>query len=75
MRFLSSLLIIAMVIIWSAGCGEQTFNKNKEKQELAAGVTAPDFTLADQNGESHTLSNFKGKNVVLYFYPKDDTSG
>ncbi len=36
---------------------------------------APDFTLQDQTGEDVTLSGFRGKPVVLYFYPKDDTPG
>lgn len=36
---------------------------------------APDFTAKDQNGATITLSSFKGKKVVLYFYPKDDTPG
>ncbi len=36
---------------------------------------APDFTLEDQNGVSHTLSELKGKWVLIYFYPKDDTPG
>lgn len=36
---------------------------------------APDFELPDQNGELHKLSDYKGKYVVLYFYPKDMTSG
>ncbi len=40
-----------------------------------AGQMAPDFTLTDENGESHTLSDYQGKTVLLYFYPKDDTSG
>ena len=42
---------------------------------LSVGVTAPDFTLPDQNGKEHKLSDYRGKPVVLYFYPKDDTSG
>ena len=42
---------------------------------LEVGVKAPDFTLQDQNGENVTLSSFQGKKVVLYFYPKDNTSG
>ncbi len=41
----------------------------------AAGDTAPDFALADQNGATVRLSDFHGKHVVLYFYPKDDTPG
>lgn len=36
---------------------------------------APDFTLRDQDGEEHTLSQYRGKWVLLYFYPKDDTPG
>lgn len=36
---------------------------------------APAFTLENQDGESVSLSDFKGRKVVLYFYPKDDTSG
>lgn len=39
------------------------------------GQPAPDFTLLDQNGEETTLSKLKGSPVVLYFYPKDNTSG
>ena len=42
---------------------------------LAIGTKAPDFTLADQNGELHSLSDYRGRRVVLYFYPKDMTSG
>ena len=39
------------------------------------GQVAPDFTLLDQEGKSHTLSSYRGKWVLLYFYPKDDTPG
>ena len=42
---------------------------------LEIGTKAPDFTLADQNGEFHSLSDYAGKKVVLYFYPKDMTGG
>jgi len=42
---------------------------------LREGKLAPDFTLPDGDGNEVTLSGFAGKNVVLYFYPKDDTSG
>lgn len=41
----------------------------------AAGALAPDFSLADQSGNPRSLSEFRGKWVVLYFYPKDDTPG
>jgi peroxiredoxin Q/BCP len=42
---------------------------------LAEGAKAPGFTLPDQNGEKVKLSDLKGQTVVLYFYPKADTSG
>jgi thioredoxin-dependent peroxiredoxin len=42
---------------------------------VEAGMQAPDFTLEANNNETVTLSSFKGKNVVLYFYPKDMTPG
>lgn len=42
---------------------------------LEAGTRAPDFTLPDQAGNPVRLSSFKGKKVVLYFYPKDNTPG
>ena len=42
---------------------------------LEIGSQAPDFTLPDQNGESVSLSDFRGQTVVLYFYPKDSTPG
>ena len=42
---------------------------------LEVGTKAPDFTLQDQDGKDVSLSDFKGKKVILYFYPKDNTSG
>jgi peroxiredoxin Q/BCP len=39
------------------------------------GKTAPAFSLNDQNGKTHRLSDYEGKPVILYFYPKDDTPG
>jgi peroxiredoxin Q/BCP len=39
------------------------------------GTVAPDFTLLDQDGNEHTLSNYQGRWVLIYFYPKDDTTG
>lgn len=42
---------------------------------LEKGQKAPEFTAKDQNGATVSLSDFKGKKVVLYFYPKDDTPG
>ena len=42
---------------------------------LEVGTKAPDFTLPDQNGDLHSLSEYKGKKIILYFYPKDNTPG
>jgi peroxiredoxin Q/BCP len=42
---------------------------------LAVGTQAPEFTTTDQDGKTRTLSDFKGKKVILYFYPKDNTPG
>ncbi len=39
------------------------------------GQAAPAFTLLDQDGKEHTLGDYKGKWILLYFYPKDDTPG
>jgi peroxiredoxin Q/BCP len=43
--------------------------------KLQPGAAAPDFTVNDQNGNPISLSDYKGKKVALYFYPKDDTPG
>ena len=42
---------------------------------LEVGTKAPDFELQDQDGELHKLSDYIGKKVILYFYPKDSTPG
>ncbi len=42
---------------------------------LEVGTKAPEFSLPDQNGEMRSLSDYRGQKVILYFYPKDMTSG
>ena len=42
---------------------------------LEEGIKAPDFSLYDEKGELHSLSDYKGQKVVVYFYPKDNTPG
>ncbi len=42
---------------------------------LEIGTKAPAFTLPDQNGELHSLEDYRGQKVILYFYPKDNTAG
>jgi peroxiredoxin Q/BCP len=46
-----------------------------EEKEMTVGDFAPDFSLADQSGATRTLSSYRPRWVVLYFYPKDDTPG
>lgn len=50
-------------------------SKAPAKAALAVGDKAPDFSLPADGGESLSLKDFKGRKLVLYFYPKDDTSG
>ena len=42
---------------------------------LEVGTKAPEFSLPDQNGNMHALSDYRGRRVILYFYPKDNTPG
>ena len=42
---------------------------------LELGTVAPDFELSDQDGVTHRLSDYRGRKVVLYFYPRDNTAG
>lgn len=42
---------------------------------ISAGIPAPDFELPDDQGQTRRLSDFRGRNVILYFYPADDTPG
>ena len=42
---------------------------------LEVGTKAPEFTLPDQNGVQHSLEEYRGRKVILYFYPKDNTAG
>jgi peroxiredoxin Q/BCP len=48
--------------------------KSLKQMELLGNI-APDFTLPDEDGKMRSLSDFKGQNVILYFYPKDMTAG
>lgn len=47
----------------------------KQSQELEVGDVAPNFEAEDETGKKHTLKDYRGKTVILYFYPKDNTSG
>jgi len=62
--------LIAALVVWYG-----VFRAAAESPALAEGQPAPDFMLPDQDGKPVTLSEQRGKWVVLYFYPKDDTPG
>lgn len=70
MRFrrLAFTITFTTIMLLSAGCGGQAEN-------LSVNDTAPDFTIEDAFGKSYTLSEFRGTPVVIYFYPKANTSG
>lgn len=62
-------LMLAILVHSNGYAGETMTN------ELTIGKAAPDFTLVDQAGKPHRLADYRGKWLVLYFYPKDDTPG
>ena len=66
-KLISKIFILSIIVI--------SCNLFSDEVHLNEGQLAPDFTLFDQDGTPHTLSLYKGKKVVIYFYPKDDTPG
>ena len=64
-RFISVMSAAALLIIGTAAVAEQ----------VQMGDPAPDFELKDQDGQLHSIEDYRGKWVALYFYPKDDTPG
>jgi thioredoxin-dependent peroxiredoxin len=69
---LAGILVVALLVI-AAGAG--IFVMRAADKAPEAGATAPDFTLNSQENKPVSLHDFKGKWVVLYFYPKDFTHG
>jgi peroxiredoxin Q/BCP len=67
------LITIAVVLMLAVGFGVRAMHAGDKAP--AVGTQAPDFTLNSQEGKPVSLHDFKGKWVVLYFYPKDFTSG
>jgi len=76
MKMLFSIILLvtlaAAVIVWF---GVVRAKAGPPEVSVSEGQSAPDFTLPDQDGKPVTLSGERGKWVVLYFYPKDDTPG
>src|SRR6185295_3063643 len=69
MLALRRILVTALIAVSASVCAETP------AASPAEGTAAPAFKLQDQKGEWHSLKDYKGKWVVLYFYPKDETSG
>jgi len=65
MRFISILSAAALLLMGTSSLAEQ----------VQMGDPAPDFELKDQGGQLHSIEDYRGKWVALYFYPKDDTPG
>ncbi|HSC93850.1 MAG TPA: peroxiredoxin [Burkholderiales bacterium] len=65
---LVGLVIAAGLLLWRVSA-------YSKRRAPSAGEPAPDLSLPDQDGKSRSLSEFRGKWLVLYFYPKDDTPG
>ena len=59
---------------WSRG-GHQKKKRKEVNVMLEPGTKAPDFALRDQNGQIRKLTEYRGRKVVLYFNPKDNTAG
>lgn len=68
---------LLLILILAAGTAAAFvwWRQSQAGDGLQIGQTAPDFKLTDQNNKTHSLADYKGKWVVLYFYPKDDTPG
>ena len=73
------LIVCSSLLLWSAPslslAQNSIFSKQDTAQKEWVGQSSPDFKLQDQSGKWHTLNQYKGKWIVLYFYPKDDTAG
>ena len=66
-------LLIALVVVAAAVFAYALLNRGQGKPQ--PGDAAPEFTLPDQTGQPRALAEFRGKWLVLYFYPRDDTPG
>ena len=65
--------LFSFLLIFQIGFSLQVFSQNSEV--VKKGTVAPDFSGKDQNGNTVSLTQYRGKKVVLYFYPKDGTPG
>jgi peroxiredoxin Q/BCP len=66
---------VADIIILLLSPSDRPLDRGGNQMALEVGSKAPDFALPDENGELVKLSHFKGRRVVVFFYPKANTSG
>jgi cytochrome oxidase Cu insertion factor (SCO1/SenC/PrrC family) len=59
----------------TAGCAQSPANAVAKKAGLAQGVAAPDFELSDHEGKKTRLADFRGKRLLIWFYPKASSGG
>ena len=74
MRYFN-LFIVLILSTFIISCNAQKGAKMENTATPQATKQAPDFTLKDQDGKEHKLSNYSNQYVLIYFYPKDDTPG
>jgi thioredoxin-dependent peroxiredoxin len=67
--------ISAKLTLQSVADNDNKLYEETRSMPLAEGAVAPSFTVKDTNGNTVSLSDYAGKTVILYFYPKDDTPG
>ncbi len=67
--------IFLLILAGSFWAYSHNFLKKQKKARPQEGDKAPAFSLKDQTGKTHSLSDYKGKYVLIYFYPKDNTPG
>ena len=68
---LPAIVILGIALVLLNACA----NGRKAETEIKVGNPAPDFTLIDHTGKEHSLDDYRGQWVLLYFYPKNDTPG
>jgi peroxiredoxin Q/BCP len=74
-RILVGFAVLALMALAVSAAAPNITPAEGNAPKPMAGQDAPQFTLTDQNGKSHKLADYKGKWVVVYFYPKDQTPG
>ena len=74
-RILIAFAVLALMALAVSAAAPAITPAEGNAPKPVAGQVAPTFSLVDQNGKTHTLAEYKGKWVVVYFYPKDQTPG